>query len=137
MEADGEGLSLLRPATGSDRVVGMSPFFSAAESWINTYFSGSRNFPELPPLSLKGTDFRLSVWNLLLDIPYGKTVTYGEIARSIDCASARAVGGAVGANPIMIMIPCHRVISFCGIGGYAYGIELKRSLLTLENDSNY
>ena len=81
----------------------------------------------------KGTLFQQRVWQALLTIPYGKTVSYGEIARMVGCKSAQAVGQAVGANPIVLLIPCHRVIAANNrLGGYAYGIELKRHLLELE-----
>ena len=81
----------------------------------------------------KGTLFQQRVWQTLLTIPYGKTVSYGELARMVGCKSAQAVGQAVGANPIALLIPCHRVITAHGkLGGYAYGIELKRHLLEWE-----
>lgn len=136
IEADGEGISLLRPATCRDRAEGTSAVLNMAEAWLEAYFSKSMVLPPLPPFSLHATPFRLKVWNSLLNIPYGKTVTYGDIARRIGCASARAVGNAVSSNPVLIMIPCHRVVSAGGIGGYVYGVELKRILLRLENESN-
>ena len=78
--------------------------------------------------------FQQRVWRELLAIPYGLTVTYGDIARRINCKSAQAVGRAVGANPIAIIIPCHRVIGSDGsLTGYAYGLERKRQLLRFEN----
>ena len=81
----------------------------------------------------KGTAFQQRVWQALLTIPYGETVSYGEIARMVGCKSAQAVGQAVGANPIALLIPCHRVISAHGqIGGYEYSIEIKKRLLELE-----
>ena len=87
----------------------------------------------MPRLNPQGTAFQKRVWTALLTIPYGETVSYGEIARMVDCRSAQAVGQAVGANPIALIIPCHRVIAAHGkIGGYEYGIELKRHLLEWE-----
>ena len=81
----------------------------------------------------KGTAFQQRVWQTLLTIPYGKTVSYGEVARMVGCRSARAVGQAVGANHVALLIPCHRVIAAHGkIGGYEYGIEIKKRLLELE-----
>ena len=83
---------------------------------------------------LYGTDFQKRVWKELLTIPYGQTITYGEIAKRIGCRSAQAVGRAVGSNPLLIFIPCHRVIGSDGsLVGYAGGIEMKRRLLDLEN----
>ena len=87
----------------------------------------------MPPLSLKGTPFQQRVWKELLTIPYGQTVTYGELARRIGCRSAHAVGGAVGRNPISIIVPCHRVVGTDGsLTGYAAGLDRKRALLELE-----
>ena len=80
-----------------------------------------------------GTPFQLQVWNALLQIPYGQTTTYGELAQKIGCKSAQAVGGAVGRNPLSILIPCHRVMGADGqLTGYAGGIDKKAFLLKLE-----
>jgi methylated-DNA-[protein]-cysteine S-methyltransferase len=97
------------------------------------YFSGKRKAFTFP-LAPKGTEFQLAVWNALLDIPYGDTATYAELARRIGRPSAvRAVGAANGANPIPVIIPCHRVIGSNGtLTGYGGGIERKQWLLTLE-----
>ena len=84
----------------------------------------------------QGTAFQRQVWDRLLEIPYGKTVTYGELAKALGCKSAQAVGGAVGRNPISILIPCHRVVGAGGkLTGYAGGIEKKQFLLALELNS--
>ena len=96
--------------------------------------------PALPPLSPKGSAFRQAVWKLLLEIPYGETTTYGELARRLResgvSAAPQAVGGAVGHNPISILIPCHRVLGADGsLTGYAGGVEKKRFLLELEGVS--
>ena len=81
----------------------------------------------------KGTLFQQRVWQTLLTIPYGETVSYGELARMVGCKSAQAVGQAVGANHVALLIPCHRVIAAHGkIGGYEYGIEIKKRLLNIE-----
>ena len=81
----------------------------------------------------KGTVFQQRVWQALLTIPYGKTVSYGELARMVGCKSAQAVGQAVGRNPIALLIPCHRVVGANGtLGGYAYGLNRKKQLLELE-----
>ena len=87
----------------------------------------------MPRLNPQGTDFQKRVWTTLFTIRYGQTKTYGEIARMVECRSAQAVGQAVGHNPIALIIPCHRVIAAHGqIGGYAYGTEIKKRLLQLE-----
>ena len=109
------------------------PVFDLTRQWLDIYFSGKE--PTFtPPLQIRGSTFRKQVWNLLLEIPYGRTMTYGEIARKLQCKSAQAVGGAVGHNPISIIIPCHRVIGADGsLTGYAGGVERKASLLKLES----
>ncbi len=114
-----------------------------ARRWLDLYFSGAR--PDfLPPLAPKGTPFQQKVWEILCDIPYGETMTYSEIAqRYVETlratsqqsakTSARAVGCAVGRNPISIIIPCHRVIGADGsLTGYAGGFERKEYLLGIE-----
>lgn len=103
------------------------------KEWLNLYFSGNK--PKvLPKMHLTGTQFQKKVWQLLLKIPYGKTMTYKDIARMISPnMSAQAVGSAVGHNKISILIPCHRVIgSNSSLTGYAGGIERKENLLKLE-----
>ena len=110
-----------------------------ARRWLDVYFSGQE--PDfLPPLRYDSTPFRKAVCDLMLTIPYGKTMTYGEIAdmiateRGIEKMSAQAVGGAVGHNPISLMIPCHRVVGTNGsLTGYGGGIARKVKLLKLEN----
>lgn len=99
--------------------------------WLDTYFAGNQP-DDMPPLAPRGTPFQLCVWHELLTIPYGQTVTYGQLASRIGCGSARAVGQAVGHNPIAIIIPCHRVVASTGLGGYAYGTNFKDKLLSLE-----
>lgn len=108
--------------------------FKKVNDWFDDYFSGSN--PEIDfKLKPDGTDFRLKVWRILSEIPYGETLTYGEIASMISPGmSAQAVGGAVGHNPISVIIPCHRVLGANGkLTGYAGGIERKIELLRLEN----
>ena len=115
------------------------PIFEQAVRWLSIYFSGKE--PDFtPPLCMQTTPFRKSVWEIMLTIPYGKTMTYGEIAqmiakeKGIAKMSAQAVGGAVGHNSISIIIPCHRVVGTNGsLTGYAGGIEKKVQLLKLEN----
>lgn len=115
------------------------PVFAEAKHWLKRYFAGEK--PECTELSLSpaGTEFQEEVWKLLCEIPYGEVVTYGELAkrvaekRGLPRMSAQAVGGAVGHNPISIIIPCHRVIGSDGsLTGYAGGIEKKKWLLELE-----
>ena len=113
------------------------PIFEEAFFWLDLYFDGKEpNF--LPPLAPEATPFRKKVWNILLSIPYGQTITYGEIAKRIAREqsapmSAQAVGGAVGHNPISIIVPCHRVVGTNGsLTGYADGIDKKVKLLALE-----
>jgi len=115
-----------------------SPFFDEARRWLEVYFSG-RDPGFTPTLHLTGPDFRVRVEEILLAIPYGQTATYGQIARQIasergvERMSARAVGGAVGRNPISLIVPCHRVVGSGGsLTGYGGGIDRKIALLKLE-----
>jgi methylated-DNA-[protein]-cysteine S-methyltransferase len=110
--------------------------FGQVRKWLDDYFSGMD--PEIDfKLKIEGSEFQLKVWRILQEIPYGETMTYGEIARRISPQmSAQAVGGAVGRNPISIIIPCHRVLGAKGkLTGYAGGIDRKMRLLDLENIS--
>ena len=115
-----------------DTPVGKTAAILKAEEWLDIYFSGKE--PDfLPALRPAGSPFRQRVFRLLRQIPRGRTVTYGELARLLDCASAQAVGGAVGHNPISILIPCHRVVGADGsLTGYAGGLARKQWLLNLE-----
>ena len=100
--------------------------------WLDIYFSG-KNPGFTPPLCPSGSDFRRAVWDELLKIPYGETVTYGALAARLGTGCAQAAGGAVGHNPISLIIPCHRVVGADGsLTGYAGGIFKKLSLLRLE-----
>jgi methylated-DNA-[protein]-cysteine S-methyltransferase len=122
------------PLVASSRL----PVFEETCRWLDVYFAGG--VPDFtPPLALHGTPFRKAVWEILLTIPYGKTMTYGEIAARIaeqrgrQRLSAQAVGGAVGHNPVAIIVPCHRVIGADGsLTGYAAGLDKKHLLLQLE-----
>ena len=115
------------------------PVFEQTAKWLDVYFSGQNpNFT--PPLFLSSTSFRNEVWKILLTIPYGKIMTYGEIAklmaenRGVEKMSAQSVGGAVGHNPISIIVPCHRVVGTDGsLTGYAGGVDIKEKLLKFEN----
>ena len=146
MSSDGEVLTGLwfdgskgaakHAAGGSQQ---MLPVFEDTVCWLDVYFSGG--VPDFVPAYRVGnlTDFRREVQQKMREIPYGKTVTYGDIARAIaekwgvDRMSAQAVGGAVGANPICIIVPCHRVMGAGGrLTGYGGGLENKKALLRLE-----
>lgn len=114
------------------------PLFGEAKRWLDQYFSG-REPDFMPPLHLIGTAFECEVWAILREIPYGGTTTYGKVAaqiaerRGLAHMSAQAVGGAVGRNPVSILVPCHRVLGAGGgLTGYAGGLDKKRALLALE-----
>ncbi|SHN56533.1 methylated-DNA--[protein]-cysteine S-methyltransferase [Desulfitobacterium chlororespirans] len=113
--------------------------FQTLQTWLDHYFSGREGSVLLPELAPQGTDFQKKVWEILLEIPRGCVTTYGEIAKKLaadkglSSMSAQAVGGAVGHNPISILIPCHRVVGAKGsLTGYAGGLEKKQALLSLE-----
>ena len=115
------------------------PVLVQAEHWLDRYFAGQDPDPEELPLAPAGSDFRKEVWQIIAKIPYGCTITYGKIAkiiavkRGVKSISPQAVGGAVGHNPISVIIPCHRVIGSDGsLTGYAGGIEKKEWLLVHE-----
>ena len=141
IESDGQAITSLRfccekasavPKEASKEAVPTPPIIAETIQWLDDYFAGKRpcNVPRLNP---QGTAFQKRVWQALFTIPYGETLSYGEIAQLVDCRSAQAVGQAVGANPIALIIPCHRVIAANGqLGGYEYGIEIKKRLLELE-----
>jgi methylated-DNA-[protein]-cysteine S-methyltransferase len=112
--------------------------FTETRLWLEAYFAG-REPERAPRLKAHGSSFQMAVWDLLLKIPYGKTETYGALStriaalRGVNRMSAQAIGGAVGHNPISILIPCHRVIGSDGsLTGYAGGLDKKRFLLELE-----
>lgn len=116
-----------------------APALVSAAQWLDAYFAGQAPSPGTLPLRPEGSAFRLAVWKLLCEIPYGQVTTYGALAiklaasRGVPHLSAQAVGGAVGHNPLSILIPCHRVVGADGsLTGYAGGIERKKALLTLE-----
>ena len=112
--------------------VSADPALEKAAEWLKRYFAGEN--PEIDfPLEPKGTAFQRRVWEGLRQIPYGGTSSYGLLAEKLGCRSARAVGAAVGRNPISILIPCHRVLGSDGkLTGYAGGLERKQALLKLE-----
>ncbi len=145
------------------RTAAQLPVLVQTKLWLDRYFAGQDPNPQALPLQTEGTEFQERVWQLLREIPYGQTVTYGQLARRLEkqqegpgqkiavraakkdgpilgiadprrhLVSARAVGGAVGRNPIAIIIPCHRVVGADGsLTGYAGGLKLKQKLLQLE-----
>lgn len=143
MESDGEALTGLwfdcqQPDFDHKKDERELPIFNECWRWLDIYFAGGR--PEhTPKLRLEGSEFRRLVWQLLLGIGYGQTCSYGQLAREAaarlgrERMSAQAVGGAVGHNPVAIIVPCHRVIGANGgLVGYAGGVELKARLLALE-----
>lgn len=115
------------------------PIFNATRNWLDRYFSGQKPAITELPLAPVGGNFRQDVWKILCGIPYGEVITYGDIAKKMalktgkKSMSSQAVGGAVGHNPISIIIPCHRVVGAHGsLTGYAGGISTKVKLLELE-----
>ena len=133
LTSDGSALTGLRfaEATNGEPAQDIPPLADACR-WLDLYFSGAK--PDfIPRLAPQGTPFQQSVWGELLAIPYGHTVSYGYIAQRLRCRSAQAVGGAVGRNPIALIIPCHRVIGSNGqLTGYAYDLDRKQWLLSHE-----
>ena len=136
LTSDGEALSGLSFChTKATDTIDSIEIFHKTRCWLDLYFSG-RQLDFIPPIKPIGTDFQRRVWHALLEIPYGETTTYGNIARRLGCRSAQAVGQAVGRNPIAIIVPCHRVVGSDGsMTGYAYGLERKEYLLALESKS--
>lgn len=135
-----EGQKYFAGGESNIRQIGDNCVFRKTRRWLDEYFAGISPDPRSLDIKFDSSDFRMEVWNLLLDIPYGHTVTYGDIARiiagkkSIKSMSALAVGGAIGHNPISIVVPCHRVLGKGSkIVGYAGGIEKKIWLLDFES----
>ena len=127
-----EGQKYFPSFLGVDYQEKETPVLTETVRWLDVYFSG-KDPGFLPPLHPQGSPFRQTVWDILLTIPRGQTMTYGEIARRLGVHSAQAVGGAVGHNPISILIPCHRVVGSDGsLTGYAGGLDRKTRLLQLE-----
>ena len=136
IESNGTHITRIYRAEGltqSDDIGNCQPIVMAVE-WLNRYFSGSNPGP-VPPLMPSGSEFALKVYYAALSIGYSHTATYAHIASLIGSpGAARAVGRALGANPIMIMIPCHRILGSDGsLTGFAAGLEVKRALLGLES----
>lgn len=146
--SDGENITAL--LTEKDRLGGNESesavqkdelkIFCKASEWLDRYFAGEKPDLNELPLAPEGSEFRMAVWEILKKIPYGEVVTYGDIAKEMavirgkEKMSAQAVGGAVGHNPISIIVPCHRVIGAGGnLTGFGGGIETKIKLLEHEN----
>lgn len=133
------GQSYFADTLPAEQIAQETPILAQAKEWLDEYFSGKE--PDFTPtLHPIGSPFRQEVWRILLQIPYGQTMTYGEIARQMEKLqnrphmSAQAVGGAVGHNGISIIIPCHRVVGTKGsLTGYAGGLDKKMALLELEH----
>ena len=133
-----DGQKYFGDALGAEYEEKALPIFEQTGRWLNIYFSGKA--PDFtPPIVMKASEFRKAVWEIMLTIPYGQTMTYGEIAdriakqKNIERMSAQAVGGAVGHNAISLIIPCHRVVGTNGsLTGYAGGLDRKVRLLELE-----
>ncbi len=128
---------------GRDAAAGLAekddlPVFAKARRWLDRYFAGEKPVPDELPLRPAGSEFRQLAWAELRRIPYGQTVCYGDIARAIEAragrrACAQAVGGAVGHNPLGVIVPCHRVVGANGaLTGFAGGLDVKVALLGLE-----
>lgn len=133
-----DGQKYFARTLSDERIQRETPALREAARWLEIYFSGAQ--PDfMPPLHLAGTPFQKEAWELLLQIPYGQTATYGELAerlaekRGLAHMSAQAIGGAVGRNAVSILIPCHRVVGAGGsLTGYAGGLNRKIRLLELE-----
>ena len=145
LESDGENLTVLKleqhrfyNSFSKGEINNNLEIFNKTKNWLDRYFRGEQ--PEIAEISLKpeGSEFRQKVWKILCEIPYGKVVTYGDIAKKINKQTGKnmggqPIGGAVGHNPISIIIPCHRVIGANGnLTGYGGGIQNKIKLLELE-----
>ena len=129
-----EGQKHFQAGIKEEEVVDTSnPILKMTRDWLETYFKGNNPSPDTLPLADRGTSFQLKVWSALQDIPAGQSRTYSQIGKVISCQSAQAVGTAIGKNPWLVLVPCHRVLPSSGhIGKYAGGEEAKRFLLHLE-----
>ena len=140
LRSNGEALTGLWIGREAEASLEEDPVLMKTKQWLDAYFREERPTMEIP-VAMEGTAFQSVVWNLLLKIPYGKTCTYGELAREAakllgkEKMSAQAVGQAVGSNPVSILVPCHRVVGAGGkLTGYAWGIDRKRWLLDHEKN---
>ena len=130
--------AIVLPAPGANNGAAVSavssPIAKKLAKAFENYFAGRRELFLDIPLDLEtGTPFQRRVWLAAREIPWGSTTTYGELARAVECGAARAVGQALGANPVPIIVPCHRILAAGGgLGGFSCGLEWKRRLLRLE-----
>ena len=142
LAGEAAGFSQMRSAQVGPADAGRVPekaryMLDEARRWLDAYFTGA-DPGAVPPLDLAGTNFQRLVWSALLEVPYGTTSTYRGLARRVGerrgtPTSARAVGGAVGRNPVLVIVPCHRIVGADGsLTGYAAGLDRKRRLLALE-----
>lgn len=129
-----EGQKYFQAGVKEENLVDASnPILEMSRQWLDAYFKGDKPSPANLPLADRGTVFQQKVWSALSEIPMGQIRTYGQIGKAISCQSAQAVGTAVGKNPWLILIPCHRVLPSSGhLGNYAAGENVKRFLLRLE-----
>ena len=130
-EEDGALVSILFVSSSTLPTPPSTPLLSKAKKEMEEYFKGERNSFTLPH-SPKGTPFQKKVWEITSTIGYGETKSYGEIAEIMGSKAYRAIGSALGANPLPIVIPCHRVKAKASIGGYSGGLDKKRILLSIE-----
>lgn len=131
LTGDGRAVCEIAIADGAPGT-GNAPYLAEAEAQILAYLRGERRELDFP-IDPRGTAFQKRVWAALREIPYGKTQTYGELARSIGVpGGARAVGNAAGKNPCLMIIPCHRLVAAHSLGGFSAGLEVKKTLLHLE-----
>ncbi|MGN0675510.1 MAG: methylated-DNA--[protein]-cysteine S-methyltransferase [Oscillospiraceae bacterium] len=134
LASDGTSLTAISPCPFPTGEVFRDEITIAAERQLNEYFTKKRKSFDIP-IYMNGTDFQLSIWRALMEIPYGETVSYGTLSAMTGNPKAfRAAGNACGKNPLMIIVPCHRVISSDGkIGGFSADINIKKYLLDFEN----
>ena len=126
-----DGQAYFASTLSADHEIMEIPVLAQTAAWLDVYFHGGV-LPNTPPIQLTGTAFQRKVWHRLQRIPYGNTVSYRDIALDL-CSSPRAVGSAVGRNPVSILVPCHRVVGVRGqLTGYAGGIDRKAALLRIE-----
>jgi|GEM_PF-1698533 methylated-DNA-[protein]-cysteine S-methyltransferase len=133
VEADTKSVLRVYHTQGPKVETNSSQLTERCTQQLREYFAGTRKTFDLPLDLSAGTAFQNRVWKQLLRIPYGETRTYKQVASEMGVQAYRAVGSACGANPLQIVVPCHRVVSTSGLGGYANGLEAKRLLLKIEN----
>lgn len=139
LRAENDAITQLEFVDEASAETNTCPVLDEAKRWLDEYFSG-KNPDFMPNICMRGTEFQLTVWRHLQEIPYGQTASYGELAkliakeRGIEKMSARAVGAAAGKNHILLMVPCHRLVGSDGaLTGFAAGTERKKELLKAEN----